>query len=117
MRTEPDILRFPISLLTISTLISGIVIALINHYEAEAEAIIWRQQLSLHGIQTCACNSAVSCAQRDSLQDAQVQAQRRYVRRAVKAAEGVILDLQDLLRVGDVSSFVFEDADEGAALI
>jgi hypothetical protein len=29
------------------------------------------------------------------------------VRRAVKAAEGVILDLQDLLRVGDVSSLVF----------
>jgi hypothetical protein len=88
-------------------LISGIIIVLINHYEAEAEAIIWRQQLSLHGTRTCACNSAVSCAQRDSLQDAQVQGQRGYVRRAGKAAEGVILDLQDLLRVGDVSSLVF----------
>ncbi|KIM88073.1 hypothetical protein PILCRDRAFT_269974 [Piloderma croceum F 1598] len=98
--SEPDIIRFPISLLTISALITGIIIALINHYEAEAEAIIWRQQ-SLHGIQTCACNSAVSCAQRDSLQDAQVQAQRRCVRRAVKAADGVILDLQDLVGVGN----------------
>jgi hypothetical protein len=115
--TEPDILRFPISLLTISALISGIIIALINHYEAEAEAIIWRQQQSLHETKTCTCNSAVSCAQRDSFQDAQVQAQRRFVRRAVKAAGGVILDLQDLLGVGDVSSLVFEDADEGVVLI
>jgi hypothetical protein len=39
------------------------------------------------------------------------------VRRAVKAAGGVILDLQDLLGVGDVSSLVFEDADEGVVLI
>ena len=117
MCTEPDIIRFPISLLTISALISGIIIALVNHYEAEAEVMIWRQQLSLHGIQTCACNSAVSCAQRDFLQDAQVQGQRGYVRCGVKAAEGVILDLQDLLKVGDVSSLVFEDADEGAVLI
>jgi hypothetical protein len=107
MCTESDILRFPISLLTISALISGIITSLINHYESEAEPIIWRQQLSLHGTRTCACNSAVSCAQRDSVQDAQVQGQRGYVRRAVKAAEGVILDLQDLLRVGDVSSLVF----------
>jgi hypothetical protein len=106
MCTEPDIVHFPISLLTISALISGIIIALINHYEAEAEAIIWRQQLSLHGTRICACNSVVSCAQRGSLQEAQVQVQRRYVGRAVKAAEGVILDLQDVLRVGDVSSLV-----------
>jgi hypothetical protein len=39
------------------------------------------------------------------------------VRRAVKAAGGVILDLQDLLGVGDVSSLVFEDADVGVVLI
>ena len=38
------------------------------------------------------------------------------MKRAVKAAEGVILDLQDLLRVGDASSLVFEDADDGVLI-
>jgi hypothetical protein len=36
------------------------------------------------------------------LEDA--QAQRRYIRRAFKAAEGVILDLKDLVGVEDVST-------------
>ena len=102
-RTEPDIIRFPISLLTISALIPGIINALVDHYEAEAEVVLWRQ--SLRKTQPCTCNSTVSRAKRDLLQDTQAQTQR-YVRRAVKAAEGVILDLRDLVGVGDVSPLV-----------
>ncbi|KAI0926491.1 hypothetical protein AcV7_005415 [Taiwanofungus camphoratus] len=68
---EPDILRFPISLLTASALIDGIIESLIQKYKAED------------------CRKAV--------RNANSHLTSSPKRRAVKAAQGVLLDLQEVL--------------------
>lgn len=75
--TEPDILRFPISLLTASALIDGIIESLIQKYKAED------------------CRKAV--------RNANSHLTSSPKRRAVKAAQGVLLDLQEVLGYTEVS--------------
>jgi len=100
--TEPDIPRYPVSLLTLSALISCITVSLLGHYQGESESLLWRhRQLSLHGTRLhCNCNF---CHWTDTdLQDVQVQAQRNYAKHAANAVESVILDLRDLMGIDDV---------------
>ena len=107
-RTEPDILCFPVSLLTICALISGITISLIDHYVAEAESLLWRQhrrrlRSKKEFKRSCHCSSVSAAGQaQEILQDEQTN--KIYLNRAVKAAEGVVLDLRDLMDVDHVST-------------
>jgi hypothetical protein len=105
---EPDMLRFPISLLTVSALISGIAISLFNHYQAEAELAMWweqrRSQATDHTC-TCTCNfSIVNWVAHDARSE---EARKAYVRRAVRAAEGAIKDMMDLVGIDEVSGVCF----------
>lgn len=91
----PDILRFPISLLTVSALISGIIVSLIGHYESEADIYYWQRQRA----QGCVCRSS-DITERGAEED---QMRRNYMRCAVQATESIITDFQDILLIQTVS--------------
>lgn len=96
---EPDVLCFPVSLLTVSALITGIILSLADHYEAEADEAIWRQHNRTRN--TCRCTAKdylVNELQREEIQ-------KHFMRRAVRAVDGVVQDMRDLVGLADVSAF------------
>ena len=111
-KTEPDILRFPISLLTVSALISGITISLLDYYEAE---VVLRRQRRLASSDHegpsssyCICNhynddTDPTCVRKAVHLRETEETQRSQMNRVIKASKCVILDMTDLLNICDVS--------------
>lgn len=89
--TEPDVLQFPISLLTVAALTDSIQASLIRKYEHEAK---WNAEMSRRRRSRSGLNFGMEA-------ESQVRAKRG--RRAEREAEGVVLDVQAVLMISDVS--------------
>ena len=88
-----------------SALISGIIVSLADRYETEADETIWRHQRQQQSQNSCReCHCTAKCMLESDSQREEVQ--KRSMRRAVWAADGVIRDLRDLMELGDVSVLV-----------
>lgn len=89
--TEPDVLRFQISVLTAASLMEGIVSGLVKKYELEAPFHV-----------------GVTCRHQESLSATYpttdlVELRERHLRRAQRETEGVFWDLQETLSIRNVS--------------
>lgn len=90
--TEHDFLEFPISLLTASALLDGLIIALARYYKSEADLKSWSRQ----GSSWCRCRSTPD----DTVKPVPWQV---YVCEAMNAVKDIILDILDVLQIRDVS--------------
>jgi hypothetical protein len=93
LHIEPDVLRFPISLLTAAALTDAIQASLVKTYEYEAK---WNAELARRrrpqrkfGLQ--------------HVVEAESKLRAKRERRAEWQAEGVVQDVQAVLRISDVS--------------
>jgi hypothetical protein len=93
---EPDVLQFPVSLLTASALIDGLIIAIARHYKAEADMETWRFQWN----SGCPCPVPPNCTLENTTKRVPWQV---YVSKAMDAVNDVILDVTDILQIRDVS--------------
>ena len=89
--TEPDILRFPISLLTASALISGLVSSLVDYYKHE-------DGLQLKKRPWDDSNSGVISETENEI------SLEMYIRRATRATKYVVADFRDVLGISHVSA-------------
>ncbi|KAF9222225.1 hypothetical protein BS17DRAFT_196099 [Gyrodon lividus] len=94
---EPDMLQYPITLLTAATLIDSLVFSLARQYKSEAEA---------HGPPACKCHSAPppQVPERIPLNNINIQPSlsQVYVYEATQLVEAVILDVKDVLQLSDM---------------
>ena len=90
---EPDVLRFPISLLTVAALVDSIEVCLVRKYEYQAK---WNAEMARRH-----CPGSGSSLKQAAEVESKVQAKRE--RRAQREAEGVVQDIQAVLRISDVS--------------
>jgi hypothetical protein len=90
--TEPDVLRFAISLLTAAALTDAIQASLVQKYEYEAK---WNAEM--------ARRRHKSRSGQRFIVEAESTAQANRERRAEREAEGVVQDVQAVLRISDVS--------------
>jgi hypothetical protein len=88
---EPDVLRFPVSLLTAGTLVDAILASLVLKYEYEAG---WRGETSRRRRPEHVSNYA---------RISELKLRQKRERRAEREAEGVIQDIQAVLGITDVS--------------
>lgn len=93
---EPDVLQFPVSLLTASALIDGLIIAIARHYKAEADMETWRFQWN----SGCPCPVPPNCTLENTTKRVPWQV---YVSKAMDAVKDVVLDVTDILQIRDVS--------------
>jgi hypothetical protein len=90
--TEPDVLRFAISLLTAAALTDAIQAALVQKYEYAAK---WNAEMARRRHKSGSGLKHVVEA------ESKVRAKRE--KRAAREAEGVVQDVQEVLRISDVS--------------
>ncbi|KAG2071275.1 hypothetical protein BDR04DRAFT_1016458 [Suillus decipiens] len=89
---EPDVLQFPVSLLTASALLDGLIIAIARHYRSEAKMTAWRNS-------GCRCPAPSACTENTSKQ----VPWQVYESKAMDAVKDVVLDLTDVLEIRNVS--------------
>ena len=89
--TEPAILRFPVSLLTASALISGLVSSLVDHYLNEDNVQLQRDSWDNS-------NSDVHSKTRNEI------SLEMYIRKATRATKYVVADFKDVLGISHVST-------------
>ncbi|KAG0703396.1 hypothetical protein DFH29DRAFT_803550, partial [Suillus ampliporus] len=94
---EPDVLQFPVSLLTASALLDGLIIAIARHYKAEADMDAWRFQRNSY----CRCPAPSFCAPDNTIKAVPWQ---MYVCEAMSTVQDVVLDVQDVLQIREVSA-------------
>jgi len=94
--TEPDVLLFPISLLTVAALADAIQASLVHKYEYDARWMARRRQLRN--------GSALK-----HIVEGQSKLRAKRERRAEREAEGVVQDVQAALTISDVSLCDFVD--------
>ncbi|KAG2346279.1 hypothetical protein BDR05DRAFT_929465 [Suillus weaverae] len=92
--TEPDILQFPVSLLTASALLDGLIIAIARHYKTEADTETWRFQRN----SGCRCPAPSTCMPENTTKQVPWQV---YVSKAIDAVKDVVLDVTDILQIRD----------------
>lgn len=85
---EPDVLQFPVSLLTASALLDGLIIAIARHYRSEAKMTAWRNS-------GCRCPAPSACTENTSKQ----VPWQVYESKAMDAVKDVVLDLTDVLEI------------------
>lgn len=85
---EPDVLQFPISLLTASAVIDGLIIAIARYYKATARN------------SGCRCSPLLSCTPENTTKQVPWQV---YVSKAMDMVKDVVLDVTDVLQIRDVS--------------
>ncbi|KAG1729443.1 hypothetical protein EDB19DRAFT_2027731 [Suillus lakei] len=90
--TEPDVLQFPVSLLTASALLDGLVIAIARYYKAEADMEAWRFQRN----SGCRCLAPSACTPENTAKPVPWQV---YVSKAMDAVKDVVLDVTDVLQI------------------
>jgi len=90
---EPDILRFPISVLTAAALIEGMRASLVLKYEYEAKWSAEMARRQRRGGQRRVSKHVVES-------ESKMLAKRE--RKAERVIEGVVQDIQALLRINDV---------------
>lgn len=107
---EPDVLDFPVSLLTASALLSGITITLTDQYKTEADFATWQhereQRLSLKGLLgRCECRLDQNKENWEEREVREEEEHKGYMKRATKAAQDVSMDIRDLLQLKNVSTY------------
>lgn len=85
---EPDMLQYPITLLTAAALIEGLISALTRHFKAEAEASV------------CKCKASPVPLVRDDIEPTSSQI---HLFEATELVDDVVLDIRDVLQLSDVS--------------
>ncbi|KAG1728382.1 uncharacterized protein EDB91DRAFT_1313973, partial [Suillus paluster] len=91
---EPDFLQFPVSLLTASALLDGLIIAIARHYKAEADLDAWRFQRNSY----CRCPAPSFCTPDNATKAVPWEA---YVCEAMSTVQHVVLDVLDVLQIRD----------------
>lgn len=91
---EPDVLQFPVSLLTASALIDGLIIAIARHYKAESDMEAWRFQRN-YG---CRCPVPSTCTPENTTKQVPWQV---YVSKAMDVVKDAVLDVMDILQIRD----------------
>ncbi|KAG2128396.1 hypothetical protein BD769DRAFT_699075 [Suillus cothurnatus] len=91
---EPDVLQFPVSLLTASALLDGLIIAIARHYKAEADTEKWQFRRN----SGCCCPVPSTCAPENTTKQVPWQV---YVSKAMDAVKNVVLDVMDILQIRD----------------
>lgn len=85
---EPDMLQYPVTLLTAAALVDGLAFALACHYRTEAEANI------------CGCKALVKTPVSESvLDDIEPTLWQIYLFEATQLVDDVILDVKDVLHL------------------
>ncbi|KAG1868381.1 hypothetical protein DFJ58DRAFT_678805 [Suillus subalutaceus] len=92
--TEPDVLQFPVSLLTASALLDGLIIAIALHYTAEADMEKSRFQRN----SGCRCPAPSTCMPENTTKQVPW---RVYVSKAMDTVKDVVLDVTDVLQIRD----------------
>ncbi|KAG1769955.1 hypothetical protein EV702DRAFT_1281971 [Suillus placidus] len=91
---EPDVPQFPVSLLTASALLDGLIIAIARHYKTEADTETWRFQRN----SGCRCPAPSTCTPENTTKQVPWQV---YVSKAMDAVKDVVLDVTDILQIRD----------------
>lgn len=93
---EPDILRFPLSLVTTAALFEGIIACLVAKYEHEAQ---WHHEVTRR-------RRPGQIGLSNHMLESAAQLYESRVNRAKRESEGAIHDIQILLCITDVSIFL-----------
>lgn len=93
---EPDMLRYPVSLLTAAALIDGLTCALVRHFRTETEANVCERKVPPTPLDSECVSYGI-----------EPTSSQIYLFEATELVDVVILDVRDVLELSDVSRIPF----------